>query len=155
MRQKITYEKAVAALKQYLQEHNMRHTPERYHVLQYCCDVPAPFSMEQIIACAQKDFISRNTVYNTVNMLLKAKILHTLNKQFDSARKPLFEFTQSDHIHTEFICTRCGRMSEFKPQAIESVIMNRRYTNFVPEHFTLYVYGQCKACRRLINKKEN
>lgn len=152
MKPKQIYEKAKALFETYLTEQDFRHTPERYHVLSYCCEVGGLFSMDQIVALAAKDFISRNTVYNTVNLLQKAKIVHSLNKQYESSKKPMFEIAIGGNTHTQFVCTKCGRISEFKPQAIETVIMSRKYTNFVPEHFTLYVYGECKLCRRLIGK---
>lgn len=152
MKKEDTYTMVKGVLDAYVTANHLRHTVEREHVLRLCCQADTPFSLDTIVELAQKEFISRSTVYNTIQLLLKAKIVHSLNKQYESRCKPQYEIVYNHNNHAQLICTKCGRVSEFKPKIAENVIISRKYSNFTPHHFSLYVYGECKICRRLVGK---
>ena len=138
-------------LNKYILEHQLRHTPERYMLLRDIAELKNPFTAEQVIAKAKQQFISQATVYNFLKLLIDAKMVHPLHKQY-GIHKNDFELVVNGNIHMHIICEECGRVSEFKDVAVENLIKARKYSNFRLEHFSLYVYGKCKLCRRKIAK---
>ena len=145
-------EKARELFDQYIADKGLRHTPERYKVLEFACSLEPPFTAEQVVEMAKDIFISQATVYNTFVLLRDAKILHRLNRQYGQSRDQ-YEVMVNGNNHMQFICKRCGRVVTFKDKMIESSIRARRYNNFKLDHYTLYVYGYCKLCRKIEGKK--
>jgi hypothetical protein len=37
-----------------------------------------------------------------------------------------------------------------KDSTISRMLADKRWSNFVPHHFSLYMFGQCKVCRRKV-----
>lgn len=141
------YRIAMGKLNEYLYKHKMRHTIEREMVLGRVCELRSPFDAEQLIAACQNDRISRTTVKNTLSLLTSARILHCLFKQYES-KKAEYELVLNDNIHMQMRCMECGRVVDFKDLPIENLVRARKYSNFKIEHFSLYVYGRCKTCRK-------
>ena len=132
----------------YLNEHRMRHTSERIFILEAICRLKS-FHVDQLRAALTDMTISRATVYNTLTILEDAKIIRRLDKEF-GVRATQYELIQDGESSVQVICTRCGRMSKVKDTTIHRMLSDKRWSNFEPKHFSLYVYGQCKVCR---NKK--
>ena len=76
-----SYSSAVEQLCAYLDEHGMRHTREREVILEKVCDLRC-FSVEQVRNVLTEMTISRATIYNTLDVLQKAGIIHRLDKEF-------------------------------------------------------------------------
>lgn len=146
------YQLAEIKLNDYIANHNMRHTQERLILLRKVSHLPQPFSAEQVVEACQDDRLSRSGVYNILQTLVSARILHCLNKQYGQ-RVARYEMTVLSNNHMQIICHRCGRVAEFREVAITNIIEARNFSNFNAEHFSLYVYGQCKVCRSLLVKK--
>ena len=138
-------------LNEYIEANHMRHTSERLMVLRHVCELPQPFTAEQAVAACQVDRLSRSGVYNILQTLLSARVLHSLNKQYGLSEAQ-YELTVTTNNHMQIICHRCGRVADFREVAISNIISERRFSNFNAQHFSLYVYGTCKTCRRLIAK---
>lgn len=141
------YTIAQAKLDAHIAANGMRCTRERYCLLQYICSLGSVFEADKVIVYAQAQHISPATVYNTLNLFVSAQILHSLSKPYGHS-KACYELTLVSKPHIEVVCTRCGRVSELKDKAIENIVRMRRYTNFVPHGFSLYIYGECKTCKR-------
>lgn len=143
------YQLAEIKLNEYIANNHMRHTPERLMVLRHVCQMPQPFVAEQLIEACQVDRLSRSGIYNILQTLLSARILHSLNKQYGLSEAQ-YELTVVTNNHMQVICHKCGRVAEFREVAITNIIRSRAFSNFNAEHFSLYVYGTCKTCRRLL-----
>lgn len=141
------YTVAQAKLDAYIAANGLRCTQERYCLLQYICSLGGMFEADKVIVYAREQHISPATVYNALNLFVSAQILHSLSKAYGRG-KTCYELMLFPTPHIEVVCTRCGRVSELKDKAIENIVRMRRYTNFVPHGFSLYIYGECKTCKR-------
>ena len=142
------YTTALEHLQNYLLSHNMRVTVERKMVLEQVCMLKQPFTAQQLVEACEAERISRATVYNNLDVFLTAQLLHAFNKQTGRAFTE-YELTTSPSPRLQFICTNCGRTVEMHDKAIERMVRERKYSNFDLRTFSLYVYGQCKICRRI------
>jgi len=140
------YRHALERVNAYVSEHRMRRTHEREVILQKACALRC-FSVEQLQAELTDITISRATIYNALSLFTKAGVLHRLDKEF-GVRAGQYEVTQAEASHIQVICTRCGRVSEVRDTSINRMLADKRFTNFNPSRFSLYVYGVCKVCRR-------
>ena len=141
------YKAALAMLDQYIYEHKFRHTPEREIVLQIICDLHQPFTPVQVVEKIAKENISQATVYNCINFFEQAGIIHLLQKRMTKSRSE-WEIISDKRNHLQLICKKCGRISDFNDIAITNAVELRKYSNFTPKHFTIFVYGECKHCRK-------
>lgn len=142
----ITYSSAVERLRAYINEHGMRRTREREVILEQVCALQC-FSVEELRGALTELTISRATIYNALEVLEKAGIIHRLDKQF-GVRAGKYEVVQANASHIQIICQRCGRVSEVRDTTINRMLADKRFTNFNPQRFSLYIYGTCKVCRR-------
>ncbi len=138
---------AKSKLDAYIAANGLRNTQERFVLLEHICALPQPFGADKLVVFAKERHISPATVYNTLTLLVSAQILHCLSQQYGRS-KSMYELSLTGKIRFEFVCTRCGRVSRFKDRAIENIIRMRRFPNFVPNGFSMYVYGECKTCKR-------
>ena len=60
-----------------------------------------------------------------------------------------YELIGSGVVRMEVICRKCGRVTEIHDKAITRLVQERKYSNFTPQQYSLFVYGECKVCRRL------
>lgn len=149
MKQDEAYRIAEGKLKAYIDAHGMRHTQERLMLLRHICDLPKHFTAEELVQLAEQDHISQATVYNALSLFADIHILFCLNRQYGRKRAE-YELLVHGDSHTQIICERCGRVSDFNDTAIRNILKSRKFSNFNMLHYSLYVYGQCKVCRRLI-----
>jgi len=84
------------------------------------------------------------TVYKSVEILNKLKIIQVLNTGEDSFR---YDADTSEHSHIQ--CTVCGRVDDVVPLQVES-LQNEvaRDTNYEVEGQQLYFYGICPHCQK-------
>ncbi len=141
------YKAALLALNQYIWEHKLRHTMEREVVLAIICELKQPFTPAQVVEKAKEENISQATVYNCLNLFNQIGIINLLQKRATKS-KAEWEVVSGKHNRLQLICKKCGRVSDFKDIAITNAVKLRKYSNFVPEHFTIFVYGECKHCRK-------
>ena len=144
-----TYEAALQKLDEYMQEKNMRRSTVRNIVLEHLCSLKQPFTAEQLVEVCQNDRISVGTVYNCLTLFISAHILYAIDRQRGQAATE-YELAISKHNRLQIVCTKCGRVTPFRDKAIESLIRERKYTNFNLARYSLLIYGECKLCRRKI-----
>jgi len=144
------YEKALAMLDEYIRANNMRHTLERERLLKIIADVKKPiFTIHDIDEQRKAEHISVPTLYNSLGLFVSARILYKLERT-QGVTCEQYKWALDAKNSMRVICTRCGREASFNDRALLQIVHNRKYANFVPAHFSLYVYGVCKACRRLM-----
>ena len=155
MKNKLPYDTALGKLNAYIAANNMRHTTEREMVLNEICVMTQPFTAEQLAEHCRPLRLSQGTVYNSLALFVSARILYKLERT-KGVISEQYKWALDAKDAMRIICTRCGREAHFTDKAIQQIVQNRKYANFVPAHFSLTIYGVCKTCRRLLirqNKK--
>jgi len=142
------YKAAKETLDQYVNTHGLRPSKVRDMVLEQICTLKQPFVAEQLVEACAEERISVGTVYNALNLFVLAQILHVTERQRGRAAME-YELVRDNAPHMYIICDKCGRKTEFHDIAIERLLQERKYTNFNMQHISLFVYGECKSCRRL------
>jgi len=148
-----THNAALKQLNAYLKAHEMRPSKVRNMVLAQICSMPQPFTAEQLVEACQAERISVGTVYNALNLFVLAQILQMHDRQRGRMASE-YEVIVGTAMRMQVVCTKCGRVTEVHDQAIERLIKERKYTNFNLQHVSLFVYGECKLCRKQKNKDE-
>jgi len=133
-------------LYKYLRLHNMRPSRVRNMVLEQVFALKQPFTADQLKAACEAERISVGTVYNALNLFVDAQVLHSFRRQ-EGQLATEYELITTSSNKIQMICQKCGRVQNVSAAAITSVIKDHKYSNFNMQHFTLYVYGECKICR--------
>lgn len=149
-----TYKTAQEQLDEYIKANNLRPSKVRNMVLEQVCLLRQPFTAAQLAKACAAERISVGTVYNTLDLLILAQILHAIKRQRGKAATE-YEIVRHPAAHMQVVCLQCGRVSDFQEPSILRLVHERRYSNFTPHYFTLVVYGECKKCRMANKNKEN
>lgn len=131
----------------YLRTAGMRLTHERLVILKHICSLERNFTADRIVKdLCEQQHISTATIYNNLAMLCDAHILRLLPHRQQTGAQ--YELAIGDKHSLRYVCTQCGREVTFKNKAIEQLLLDRHFSNFEPDNFSLVVYGHCKTCRR-------
>ena len=148
MKPEESYIQADKAFEAYLSENGFLYTQERRKVLQcITANCQAAFTPMQVVEWVKPHFISKATVYNTLQLLVRAHVVNCLALQRHN-REVQYELATETPNYIQVICTRCGRVTFLRDVTIRNVITAKKYSNFRMQHFSLYLYGECKFCRR-------
>lgn len=147
-----TYEAALVKLNEYIGAHAMRRSTVREMVLEQACQLPPRFTAEQLTEACAAERISVGTVYNALELFIKAQIFHAIDRQRGKGATQ-YEVVPGKQTHMLIQCSRCGRITDIHDKAIDHLIRVRKYTNFEMQRYTLMIYGECKHCRKL--KQQN
>lgn len=138
---------ARTAFTQYMTQHRLRKTPERFAILEKVFDTTSHFSIDVLHTALENDgyHVSRATVYNTIELLIEAGFVrrHTFGNQ-----SPQYEKITGITKHYHIICSQCGKVKEIKDAEIDQILSTRRYGKFHPIYVDLNVYGICATCQR-------
>lgn len=128
----------------HLEKHKLRKTPERFMILGEIYRRTDHFDAEALYIHmkAQNYRVSRATVYNTLELLVKCDLVTKHQFGENTARyEKAYGYRQHDHI----ICVNCGKVLEFCDPRIQQIkdtmgdIMKFNVT-----HHSLNLYGTCK-----------
>jgi Fur family ferric uptake transcriptional regulator len=130
-------------LREFLNESNQRITTERFEVLEAAINYNEHFSADELYLEMRnkKSTVSRATVYNTIDLLVKCNLISIRNfgentKRYESA------FKKKSHEH--LICLDCGRIIEFTSGKINEVRTEVcKKLGFEPASHSFYIYGNC------------
>ena len=138
---------ALATFNDYLTQNHLRRTPERCAILEKVFDMSSHFSIDALHLQLDTGgyHVSRATVYNTIELLIKAGLVrrHTFESQ-----SPQYEKIAGLTKHYHLVCSRCGKVKEIKDQEIDLLLNTRRFGKFQPKYIDLNVYGLCAGCVR-------
>ena len=140
---------AQKALTEFLKSRKLRIIPKRFDILQHIYMIgKGHFTAEELYEylLSQNCKVSRATVYNTIDLLLDAKLLR--KSQFlESAA--VYEKTLNKKLHHHCICNICGKIRDLRDEGvIKTAVMTRRIAKFKQRDFALCIYGVCADCEK-------
>ena len=127
-------------------------TPQRYAVLDYLVRSQVHPTAEQIRADLNRQFprASRATVYNTLNALRDAGLIHEIFMDDSVAR-----YDANIEPHHHFICRRCGTLEDIPLNAISEVSHRGLKPGYSVEDYAVVMRGVCATCGRQKVKRKN
>lgn len=128
-------------LKEYLKENGINPSYHRLKILEYLRKQKTHPTVEMIYKDISKEIptLSKTTIYNTLNLFLKKKIVSGLTIDENEVR---YDFNISPHAH--FKCVECERVYDIDlkfPFFAQEIIEAHKITEY---HF--YLKGICKDC---------
>lgn len=137
---------------QYLEEHHCRKTPERFVILDRAMKMAHVFTVEQLGENVERGgyMVSRATLYNNVELLVKAQLLHKFN--YDGQHTYYERFSLSRYTH--LVCNECGKVKVVKDSTFVAYMNAKTFPAFSSRHFSLCVYGICNSCARKLKKAQ-
>jgi Fur family ferric uptake transcriptional regulator len=139
--------RAAVALRDYLRRRGLRMTGERQALLRAALARRAHFTLDELARDVMRRdaSASRATVYRSLPLLVEAGILQPALVSGEARR---FELALGRKHHDHLQCRGCGRIVEFRSEAIEKLQLaiaarhGFRLTSHAHE-----LLGDCAACR--------
>ena len=106
-------------LRKALKKEGLRYTQQRQLIWDELCSSEEHRDAEEIYLSLRKDGVnaSRATVYRTIDVLVKNKLVRKLDLGDGKAR---YENRMDSSHHDHLICVQCGKIEEFMDDKIES-----------------------------------
>lgn len=128
----------------YLKKENHRVTPERFLVLDAALEFLGHFSADELYLEMKnkKSRISRATVYNSIDVLVRADLLHIHHFGENVKRYELIERgTNHDHL----VCQESGEIIEFSDRRLKGIAEEiAKSYNFNLLNYSFIIYGKKK-----------
>jgi Fur family ferric uptake transcriptional regulator len=141
------------AFSDYLKNRKLRHTAERDAIFRKVAIAKEPFTLDQLHQQLEDEnfHVSRASVYNTMELLLDAKIV--VRKLFENA---VVQYELKDAVNEQvyLICTECNKVRKYRDENLDEFFKRYRTPKFYPEYFSLYFYGVCSRCKYCAGNKE-
>lgn len=135
-------------LRQYIQKHKMRYTPEREAIVNEIFSRHDHFSAEELFQRLQQHNlpISRASVYRTIPMLMDAGLI---SRVFTKNGQAFYEHIYGHEPHFHLRCTKCGYIEEFVEPLLEDLPQRlSKSTRFVVHRYRLEALGSCPKCQQ-------
>jgi Fur family ferric uptake transcriptional regulator len=135
-------------LEEFLRKEGFRVTSERFEVLNAVNTATGHFDADELFLKLKEDGskVSRATVYNTLDVLEKCKLVFkTRLKDHGSRYEKAFGRTHHDHL----VCINCGKITEFVDKNIEAAQQSiaKRFKFRLLSH-SHQIFGLCSECQK-------
>ena len=139
-------ERLVEQFGNYLNGLQLRHTWERESIVRVALGLNTHFTTDELLKECQSQsiMVSRATVYNTVKLMLQAKVLQ--QHSFAPGRNNYERTSVTPMVHV--VCRGCGKVKLVRDTNLEAYLHARKYPAFTTLRYELYVYGLCNSCLR-------
>jgi len=138
----------LAELNRFIAGKGLKNTKQREAVAEVFFSTTGHISAEELYQKVSKKHpgIGLTTVYRTLKLLTEAGLAK--ERRFGEPQG-VFEKEDSDKHHDHLICTRCGKIIEFKNPKIEKLQdeVASKY-GFVVEDHKMELYGLCSNCTK-------
>jgi Fur family transcriptional regulator, ferric uptake regulator len=154
-RKALTFERR--SLLDELTSKGVRLTAQRRALVEIIQDATEHLDAATILEKAQKRElgVDRATVYRTIDLLKKLRLVDELDLMHLNGEKHYYEVkTRRDHLH--LACFECGRIEEFATPLFEQLKAEiSRQRRFQIQVVRLEVGGRCSACRESASNRVN
>jgi len=139
--------KKLARFSEYLKEQGLKNTNQRNIVAEVFFGAQGHLSAEDLYkkVSRKEPGIGLTTVYRTLKLLTDAGL--AAERRFGGEPSGMYEKEEDGKHHDHLICTRCGKIIEFKEPKIEQMQeeVASRY-GFTVEDHRMELYGICHTC---------
>lgn len=147
------YQEALKLYNEYIESHQMKHTPERIFILKklYECQTPVDSKTLYDMVCKEEGLVSKATIYNNLALLIEAKLIRKLD--LVGGNMFFYEKTVGQTPHGYIICDKCGSISLLNdPELFAKDYKLPR--GFLPDGITFHIHGTCHKCHLAERRNE-
>jgi Fur family transcriptional regulator, ferric uptake regulator len=135
-------------LRDYLVKHGLKASRQRDTIAEVFFNAGGHMRVEELLAAVRKvdPRVSQATVYRTLKLLTDCGLAEP--RRFSDGQTRYEASDRGGEHHDHLICTRCGKIVEFKNDRIE--VLQEKVAGehgFTVTHHKMELYGLCADCR--------
>jgi Fur family transcriptional regulator, ferric uptake regulator len=134
---------------EYLQSKGLRNTEQRKQLLEHVFNRHEHFDadqlMDQLPAKGTPNYVSRSTVYRTLQEFVDAGLLNS----FELAGRTVYEHDYGYPQHDHLYCTKCSKLIEFTSEELVRIRNEvARLHRFRAREHRFIIHGICDNCAK-------